>query len=209
MSERGSSIDNREVLERRQLRMELPTEKELLRFFAEHEAEPGWNGITEAWERERERGAAPFFENASVRAIRENDVGALETARAFINYLDERLAGKNREPRKGPAIAIDKANAIRDRLTAIVSDRDLAKEIALEFDGEVSDCNLNGACEKILRRMEVFIKDCSERLAEMDGAIKRDRKKRALADELWRLQLSARAIRNDLLHVHFENPQQH
>jgi hypothetical protein len=212
---RGESfIDQRAVLENRQHRLDLPTEKELLAFIHAHDGEPGWEGLRETWEREKERGVLTFFEKETVRDIRKGDNDALEAARAFISYLDERFNSKNqkdREAQKGPTIATDKANAIRERVTsiAVISDRQLAKEIGDEFDAEVTECNVHGACEKFLRRMESFIQDCSVQLTAIGDGATRDRKKRALADKLWQLQFNARTVRNDLLREHFKNPETH
>jgi hypothetical protein len=199
---RGESfIDERAVLEHRQRRLDLPTEKELIAFIDAHDGELGWEGLRETWEREKERGVLSFFEKETVRAIREGDNDALEAARAFINYLNARFHRADQEQKPLITIPSDKIQKIRDYVTTMTNDRELAQEIFAEFDGELSDCNIHNACEPLLRRLEIFIDDSAKRIDEIKNASKRD--------ALWRLQISARFVRNDLLRRHFENPETH
>jgi hypothetical protein len=199
---RGESfIDPKAVLEHRQHRLDLPTEKDLLAFISGHDAKPGWEGLEETWEREKERGVLVFFEKETVRAIREGDNNALEAARAFINYLNERFIPVERERQTFKTIPPDKIQKIRDHVTTMINDYELSQEVSREFDGELNDCNIHNACEPLLRHLETFIDDSAKRIDEIKNAAKRD--------ALWRLQISARYVRNELLRRHFENPEQH
>jgi hypothetical protein len=201
MPERGSNIDQREVLEHRQRRLDLPTEKDLLTFISERDGGTSWEGLHETWEREKERGVLSFFEKETARALKNNDDGGLETARAFIHYLDERFHRADNERQTLETIPPDKIQKIRDYVTTMINDYELSQEVFQEFDRELSDCNIHNACEPLLRRLEIFIDDSAKRIDEIKNAAKRD--------ALCRLQVSARYVRNELLRRHFENPETH
>ncbi len=199
---RGESfINQKAVLERRSERMGLKTEKDLLTFIHEHEGTPGWEQVREKWGTERERGILPLFEQETVRALKADDANALETARAFIHYFDNQARRNETKTPVPEPILPQQVHDIRDYVTSVTSDRELAAEISKEFDNELSDCSLNGVCEKLLRRMEIFIDDCVKKIDTLRSLRKQD--------DLWRLQLTARAIRNNLLRHHFENPETH
>jgi len=201
---RGDSfiIDPREVLERKQHRLDLPTENIFLSFIDENNDKPGWEGLKNKWERERERGVLPIFEKQTMNLVDEGHAQELEQVRAFINYLDERHTTEEKEKQTNEVIRT-RAEEIRGYITTYrINDREMANEITTEFNEDLNIFILsNGnAVEPLLKRMEEFIEYCNYRLPELRSTN---------ATRLWHLQLSARAIRNELLRRHFVSPETH
>jgi len=205
MSERGFPIDERAVLERRNHRLNLPTEQTLLQFIAENDGTDDFTGLKEKWETGKEPAILPYFERWCVQNLAAGDLDRLETSRKMIKYLSDRRRSSE-APRQNDRDIIDKIGKIRDYQLELIqpSDRELASEIKDEFTAEIALFSSSNETDPILRRVEKFIADAGRDLDEMGTIGKQEGKKRKKADRLWHLQLFARAVRDELLTRLFE-----